>query len=231
MKRECLPCPQDSASIQTYSPKLWHGTRRIHVKFLTFTTLHAQLFHRNKVGARGSIRKAPDVITWTIDLAKLRAAGDKDAGTIIKAWNMEASKQQQLLGAKAQTLKNILDLMPQEILDGAVIPAVREMGWEKCPWSDDSFATKRIFPGAGPRTATHGWKNRLTVTELSMKLMLKCQINRHKKLSQTGGAAKITKAKMDELAEHAALVHWLAREVQGCVPVSDQIIMEKFMLP
>ena len=117
MQRECLPCPQDSASIQTYSPKLWHSTRRIHVKFLAFTTLRAQVFHRNKVGARGSIRKAPDVITWTIDLAMLRAAGDKDAGTIIKAWHMDASKQQQLLGSKAQTLKTIIYIMPQEILE------------------------------------------------------------------------------------------------------------------
>ena len=171
MKRECLPCPQDSASIQTYFPKLWHRTRRIHVQFLALTTLRAQVFHRNKVGARGSIRKAPDVITWTIDLAMMRAAGDKDAGTIIKAWNMEASKQQQLLGSKAQTLKHVLDLLPQEILDGVVIPAVREMGWEKCPWSDDSFAAKRIFPGVPPCIGTRGWKNRLTVTELSMKLM------------------------------------------------------------
>ena len=104
----------------------------------------------------------------------MRAACDKGAGTIIKAWNMEASKQQQLLGAKAQTLKNVLDLMPEEILDGVVIPAVREMGWEKCPWSDDSFAIKRIFPGAGPRTGTQGWRNRLVATELSMQLLLKC---------------------------------------------------------
>ena len=35
---------------------------------------------------------------------------------------------------------------------------------------------------------------------------------------------------MEEHVEHAALVHWLAREVQGCVPVADEIIMEKFML-
>ena len=118
MKRECVPCAQDSASIQTYSPKLWHSTRRIHVKFLAFTTLRAQVFHRNKVGARGSIRKAPDVITWTIDLAMMRAAGDKDAGTIIKAWHMDASKQQQLLGSKAHTLKNTFDRIPQRSLKG-----------------------------------------------------------------------------------------------------------------
>ena len=48
-----------------------------------------------------------------------------------------------------------------------------------------------------------------------MQLMLKCQIDRHKKLPRTGGAVKVTQAKMEELAEHAALVHWLTREVQG----------------
>ena len=128
-------------------------------------------------------------------------------------------------------MKTALDLMPQEILDGVVIPAVRELGWEKCPWSDDSFATQRIFPGAAPRTGTQGWKNRLTVTELSMELMWKCQIDRRKRLPQTGGATKTPKVKMDELAEHAALVHWLAQEVQGCVPVSDHISMEKCILP
>ena len=27
---------------------------------------------------------------------------------------------------------------------------------------------------------------------------------------------------MEDLAEHVALVHWLAREVQGSVPIADQ---------
>ena len=62
-----------------------------------------------------------------------------------------------------------------------------------------------------------------------MKLMLKCQIDRHKKLTLIGGAAKIIKAKIDELAEQTALAHWLARKAQSCVPVSDQLIMEQFM--
>ena len=44
--------------------------------------------------------KAPNVISWALALAKLRAAGDKDAGAVIKAWNVKASKQQQLLGAR-----------------------------------------------------------------------------------------------------------------------------------
>ena len=93
----------------------------------------AKCFTGTRWARAAASAKAPDVITWTIDLANLRAVGDKDAGTIIKAWNLEASNQQQPLGSKTQTLKNVLDLMPQEILGGVVIPAVREMGWEKVP--------------------------------------------------------------------------------------------------
>ena len=75
-----------------YAPKLFNTSRQIHAQFLHWVNLRAQVFHRNKIDARGSIRKPPNVISWTISLRKLRAAGDKDAGDVIKAWNQEASK-------------------------------------------------------------------------------------------------------------------------------------------
>ena len=53
--------------------------------------------------ARGSIRKAPNVITWALSLDKLRLAGDKDAGAIIKEWNNRASRQQQLVGGQGSS--------------------------------------------------------------------------------------------------------------------------------
>ena len=89
---------QDGADLDKYLPKLWNSARRINAQFLKFNNLREQVFHRNKVEARGSIRKGPNAISWTLSLAKLRAAGDKDAGAVIKAWNAEASKQQQLTG-------------------------------------------------------------------------------------------------------------------------------------
>ena len=92
--------------------------------------------------SRGSIRKAPNVITWALSLDKLRQVGDKDAGAIIKEWNNRASRQQQLVGGKAQALKNVLDMMPQEVFTEIVVRAVSEMGWEKSPWSDDAFPTR-----------------------------------------------------------------------------------------
>ena len=90
--------PQDGCSLERYHPKLWATTRRIYAKLTVWNNLRDQIFHRNKIDARGSIRKAPNVITWALSLDKLRQVGDKDAGAIIKEWNNKASRQQQLGG-------------------------------------------------------------------------------------------------------------------------------------
>ena len=151
--------PQDGCSLERYHPKLWASTRRIYAKLVVWNNLRDQIFHRNKIDARGSIRKAPNVITWALCLDKLRQVGDKDAGVIIKAWNQMASGQQKLVGGKAQALKNVLNLMSADVFTNVVLPAVSELSWEKCPWPDDSFCNKRIFPGAGPLRGEAAWKN------------------------------------------------------------------------
>ena len=76
--------PQDGCSLQQYHPTLWASVRRIYAQLVIWDNLRNQIFHRNKIDARGSIRKAPNVITWALSLDKLRQAGDKDAGAIIK---------------------------------------------------------------------------------------------------------------------------------------------------
>ena len=223
--------PQDGCSLQQYHPTIWISTRRIYAQLVVWTNLRDQIFHRNKIDARGSIRKAPNVITWALSLDKLRQVGDKDAGVIIKAWNNKASRQQQLGGGKAQALKNVLDLMPQEVFTEIVVRAVSEMGWENSPWSDDAFSNKHIYPGSTPvgRSSSAAWRARLKVTEESMAIMLKNQVDRHKKLSQTCSPGKLTKAKMEDNAEQAALVHSLVREVQAIVPITDDILQEQFV--
>ena len=221
--------PQDGCSLERYHPKLWATTRRIYAKLTVWNNLRDQIFHRNKIEARGSIRKAPNVISWALSLDKLRHAGDKDAGAIIRAWNTGASKQQQLVGGKAQALKNVLEHMPSDVFTNVLLPAVSELSWEKCPWSDDAFSNKRIFPGGAPRAGDHAWRTRLMVSEKSMGIMFQCQVDKHKKLMLTCSPQKLTKAKMDEYAEQAALVSSLVDEVKALVPIPDDILQEAFV--
>ena len=131
--------PQDGCSLRQYHPTLWASARRINAQLVVWVNMREQVFHRNKIDARGSIRKAPNVISWTTCLDKLRQAGDKDAGAIIKAWNTESSKHHQIVWAKAQALKNVLGLMPANIFTTYVLPPVSAIGWERCPWIDDTF--------------------------------------------------------------------------------------------
>ena len=97
--------PQDGCSIQQYHPKIWASTRLIYAQLVVWVNLREQIFHRNKIDARGSIRKAPNVISWITSLDWLRQAGDKDARAIIKAWNNESSKHQQIVGPRLRRSK------------------------------------------------------------------------------------------------------------------------------
>ena len=112
-----------------------------------------------------------------------------------------------------------------------VLPAVSELGWERCPWCDDTFSNKRIFPGAGPRAGDAGWKMRLTVNETSMDLMFKCQIDKHITLHQICTPPKLTQSKMNESAEQAALVVSLVEEVKAMVPIPDDTLQDKSVRP
>ena len=71
--------PQDGCSIQQYHPKLWASTRRIYAKLVVWNNLRDQIFHRNKIDARGSIRKAPNFIMWALPLDKLLQSLDRAA--------------------------------------------------------------------------------------------------------------------------------------------------------
>ena len=112
-----------------------------------------------------------------------------------------------------------------------VLPAVSALGWERCPWTDDTFANKRIFLGAGARAGDDAWKTRLTVTEKSMGVMFQCPIDKHIKLAQTCSPLRLSKANMDEYAKQAALVVSLVDEVEAIVPIHDDTLQAMCVRP
>ena len=62
-----------------------------------------------------------------------------------------------------------------------------------------------------------------------MRIMFQCQFANHKKLMMTCTPQKLTKAKMDEYADQAALVPSLVDEVQALVPILDDILQERLV--
>ena len=54
---------EDGCSIQQYYPKLWASVWRIYAQLVVWDNVWSEIFHRIKIDARRSIRKALNVIS------------------------------------------------------------------------------------------------------------------------------------------------------------------------
>ena len=78
-----------------------------------FVTKKDQLVDNMKKSHRGGIRKQPNVLSWVAGLNKLT----DDDGEVVREWNAKSAKSNQLVGAKAQTIKYLITLTDKETLD------------------------------------------------------------------------------------------------------------------
>ena len=85
-------------------------------------------FYNLKMGSRGSIREAPNPITWLSGLLSLQTSGGWDSGDVIKAWNDQVPKPDRLAGQRFMTVKNIL-AMDGPVRD-PIIHIVNKLGWQ-----------------------------------------------------------------------------------------------------
>lgn len=67
----------------------------------------------------------------------------------VKDHNANSSKAGQLVGSKAQAVKNILNILPTPVKN-SIIKYTQEVGFEATPWSDDCLGSKKWLPGFGP---------------------------------------------------------------------------------
>ena len=117
-----------------------------HVRFLNN---QSGLFANFRISCRGNIRKAPSCLTWVECLASLRKKGDvNNPGAILQQWNRTATKEQQIVGTKSQAVKNLMELCPPEGLR-LIFEANSALSWDQLPFSEEGFASKRIYPGQG----------------------------------------------------------------------------------
>ena len=97
------------------------------------------------ISAKGSIRKAPNIVTIAKMSLSLKDYGDRDFTSFVKLWNERAPKQHKVVGNKATGLKLLLEVMPNDVLQ-LVLDHVGSHGWFTCVFSDDSLSTKKMYP-------------------------------------------------------------------------------------
>lgn len=188
-----------------------------------FVTKKDQLVDNMKKSHRGGIRKQPNVLSWVAGLNKLT----DDDGEVVREWNAKSAKSNQLVGAKAQTIKYLITLTDKETLD-ILMKIVSLLGWDGSPFSEDALSSRKIYPGKHFRSACKAWTNRQEVTMESMKVMFQNAINHHKKLPVLA-RRKVRRQDLEVRAEFSAIVCALAYEVTQKSPVPLERVQAEFV--
>lgn len=161
-------CFEKDIELNKVHPILYNSILKIHCMSLMFNTVQERLFHTFKVSVRGSIRRAPNTVTWVQSLLVLRGHGVADASSILRKWNSEASKSSQVVGSKSTGVKHLIDNTPRNVLN-IIIQHVSEFGWDDCIFTNDAFSSKKHLPGYVFRSvASKAWSDRGRVTTDSM---------------------------------------------------------------
>ena len=98
---------------------------------------------------------------------------------------------------------------------------VSELGWQGCPWSEDSLSTKRLYPGHQFPAKEKKWLQRLKTSEVSMSLAVQ-------RIQTTHLAApmyirkKVDQTRVDAYSERACVVVALATELLARFPLEKK---------
>ena len=221
----------DDVDLQKVLPTLYASLFNIKCSYQLHPDTESRIFAAFKASSRGSIRKAPSVISWVVVLKKLQlsTAGSEATPTagVVQRWNRTASKREQLSGAKAQAIKNCLELMSES--DSAkLIECISICGWDHGPVTEEALASKKIFPGHCSRTvSSKAWTNKQLITPESSSLMWTKLISTH--LSKPLWArAKTGKKILEDRAEEAAVVWHFGQEALQLVPIPKSRLQEGY---
>ena len=219
----------DNVDIKTVHPMLFKTICKINVVNLRFATKRAQVINNFAISHRGEIRKPPSVLSWVHSLTLLRDEyADGDAGSIIRQNNLQGTNASQLVGGKAQSVKNLMDLMPPEALV-EVMKAEALYGRDGSPYHEVMFATKKIYAGSHFRAANcKKWTQRMVVTPMSVVCMFK-RMNSHWAKTPPMMRRKFSKLDAEELALKCAVVTNLVKEVQAIAMISDEELNQQWV--
>ena len=101
-------CHAEGIELNNIHPQLFNSLLRIYVFFTPKSSKREEALENMAISCKGSIRKAPNIITISKISLTLKGLGDGDHGSFIKTWNERAPKKHQVVGQKAVGLKLVI---------------------------------------------------------------------------------------------------------------------------
>ena len=219
-------CLDDNVDLHVVHPGLARSLSSISCVYLYRATLIDRVFGAFRASVRGSIRKAPNVVSWVMFLNKAKDKGSSDSSALVRRWNSQATKAATIQGPKAQAVKNMLELMCQEERN-IVVADISAKGWDNSVWTEEGLACKKMYPGTHFRCQSKKWTARKVVTPHSLRLMLLRSVQR----GNMPAKCKLNKAATEAASEMAACVWNIAKEAQEMVPFTEEALENQFFNP
>ena len=104
----------------------------------------------------------------------------------------------------------------QDVLS-LILEHVSVMGWDACCWSDDALSSKNIYPKYQFPATSKTWLPRVKSSEDSMRMLVQRVQATHETTARFFQKKLDTNA-LEALAERAAAVESMGKEVQQTVP-------------
>ena len=102
-------------------------------------------------------------------MMELNACGEGDRDGLVKQWSAENPSSNRLVGRKAVAVKTMLEKLPKHLWE-MLYSLVGEWGFENQPFTEDSLANRKIYPG---RQFKRQNGTGPYITQKSMEVMLK----------------------------------------------------------
>ncbi|CAE6968511.1 unnamed protein product [Symbiodinium sp. CCMP2456] len=180
-----------------------------------------------KVLARGSIREAPNPITWLNGLISLQASGGWDTSDVIRAWNDGAAARDRLTGQRFMTVRNILELEGE-----AVLLIDQSVSYSGSPYSEENLSSKKLLPGwqfkGAKVTKQSNWARYGLVTRESATYTLQYTNNVFGGMPKTL-RQKPTKTTLEQRSEFCALAVALREDLVKEIPNIEDYINKRWL--
>ena len=188
-------------------PKLHASVNTIWSFAVQCGTQQDRMFMNFTISHRSAIRRAPHVVMWVQTLLKLNLQGKGEFANIVKAWNCNASKGNQLVGSKAVAVKALMEDTPEEVLH-MICKHVSRWGWGACAYSDDCLGLKKGLPGTKTKH-----QSGITINHTAESMLLRFKlINKEWEDRLSHQRRKLTKHDMEERAEWSGMIIYLRDE-------------------
>ena len=204
-------------------PNLFASAAVIHATFEVHVDLASVAIANANVSARGSIRQAHDVITWTSKLLLLVKQG-VNAKEVLARFNCQATKQACVTGARMIAVTTLLQPPCHEGLE-VMLALLAEVGPNQVFWDEHAFSNKRIAPGYVPRAGNKTWQDVLKVTGQSFTLMVQMLAGQCRD-KPPNLRLKLNKNSLEEYANLSSMVVWLTSSFLEAEPSHGPVVQE-----